>query len=301
QEGHDVTPGQIVYRNPHLRRTPGGTRCGANEVQAQHQGERRRLRPAVVGGGDESIVHVHHATRAAEPGALTGAEVAIVPMRGVEGLFQGERLPDQATEGPELLRLRRGPESHSEILDPLGARGFLEESREPGKGEQRLRILEGPRRQPGALEEAFHGSADPLEKGGGHPRDHGPYERYPDRHSRGSSHKARKGVKSAPSRPDHREARWRGMARCRARTSLWVSRKVLRGVYNQPLPDASLVACAHCDLLQRLPDLPPGASARCPRCDNELWRRQEESRDRTLALTLAAAMLYVVANAVPML
>src|SRR5262249_48514027 len=103
------------------------------------------------------------------------------------------------------------------------------------------------------------------------------------------------------SRPDHREARWRGMARCRARTSLWVSRKVLRGVYNQPLPDASLVACAHCDLLQRLPDLPPGASARCPRCDNELWRRQEESRDRTLALTLAAAMLYVVANAVPML
>jgi paraquat-inducible protein A len=57
----------------------------------------------------------------------------------------------------------------------------------------------------------------------------------------------------------------------------------------------------HCDLLQRLPDLAPGASARCPRCDKELWRRREDSLNRTLALTLAAAMLYVVANSVPML
>jgi paraquat-inducible protein A len=60
-------------------------------------------------------------------------------------------------------------------------------------------------------------------------------------------------------------------------------------VYNQPLADTSLVACLHCDLLQRLPDLAPGASARCPRCDKELWRRREDSLDRTLALTLAAA------------
>src|SRR5206468_7199271 len=45
----------------------------------------------------------------------------------------------------------------------------------------------------------------------------------------------------------------------------------------------------------------PGASARCPRCDKELWRRREDSLNRTLALTLAAAVLYVVANSVPML
>ncbi len=70
---------------------------------------------------------------------------------------------------------------------------------------------------------------------------------------------------------------------------------------NQPVSDTSLVACLHCDLLQRLPDLPPGASARCPRCDKELWRRREDSLDRTLALTLAAAVLYLVANTVPML
>ncbi|HLK12111.1 MAG TPA: paraquat-inducible protein A [Candidatus Binatia bacterium] len=70
---------------------------------------------------------------------------------------------------------------------------------------------------------------------------------------------------------------------------------------NEPFPDRSIVACLHCDLLQRLPDLPPGASARCPRCDRELWRRREDSLDRTLALTLAALVLYVIANSVPML
>ena len=72
-------------------------------------------------------------------------------------------------------------------------------------------------------------------------------------------------------------------------------------VYNQPIDDPSLVACRHCDLLQRLPELAPGASARCPRCDRELWRHREDSLNRTLALTLGAALLYVVANSVPML
>ena len=71
--------------------------------------------------------------------------------------------------------------------------------------------------------------------------------------------------------------------------------------YNHPLSDASLIACPHCDLLQRLPDLAPGASARCPRCDRELWRRREDSLDRALALALAAAVLLVIANVVPML
>jgi paraquat-inducible protein A len=72
-------------------------------------------------------------------------------------------------------------------------------------------------------------------------------------------------------------------------------------MYNEPIADTSLVACLHCDLLQRLPDLAPGASARCPRCDKELWRHREDSLNRTLALTLGAALLYVVANTVPML
>ena len=72
-------------------------------------------------------------------------------------------------------------------------------------------------------------------------------------------------------------------------------------MFNQPVADQSLIACLHCDLLQRLPELPTGASARCPRCNKELWRHREDSLNRTLALTLAAAVLYVVANSVPML
>lgn len=72
-------------------------------------------------------------------------------------------------------------------------------------------------------------------------------------------------------------------------------------VYNQPLSDVSLIACPHCDLLQRLPELAPGASARCPRCDEELWRHREDSLNRTLALAMAAAVLYLIANSVPML
>jgi len=71
--------------------------------------------------------------------------------------------------------------------------------------------------------------------------------------------------------------------------------------YNQPLGDTSLIACQHCDLVQRLPELEPGASARCPQCNKELWRRHEDSFNRTLALTVAAAVLYVIANSVPML
>ena len=72
-------------------------------------------------------------------------------------------------------------------------------------------------------------------------------------------------------------------------------------MYNTPVADAALRACPDCDLLQRLPDLEPGASARCPRCDLELWRRRDASRQLTLPLTLAAAVLYVVANTSPML
>jgi len=72
-------------------------------------------------------------------------------------------------------------------------------------------------------------------------------------------------------------------------------------MYNQPLSDPTLIACLDCDLLQRLPELAPGASARCPRCNKELWRHREDSLNRTLALTLAAVVLFVVANTVPML
>jgi len=74
-----------------------------------------------------------------------------------------------------------------------------------------------------------------------------------------------------------------------------------RHVYNLPIADRALIACPDCDLLQRLPELGDGESARCPRCDSELWRHREDSLNRTLALSIAAALLFLVANAVPML
>jgi paraquat-inducible protein A len=40
---------------------------------------------------------------------------------------------------------------------------------------------------------------------------------------------------------------------------------------------------------------------RCPRCNKELWRHKPDSLNRTLALTLAALVLYIIANTVPML
>lgn len=70
---------------------------------------------------------------------------------------------------------------------------------------------------------------------------------------------------------------------------------------NQPLADASVAACPNCDLVQRVPEIAPGQSARCPRCGTELWRRRNDSLDRTLALACAAAVLWIIANTMPML
>jgi len=72
-------------------------------------------------------------------------------------------------------------------------------------------------------------------------------------------------------------------------------------VFNAALSQRELVACLQCDLLQELPELEVGGSARCPRCDHELWRRRDHPIHRTLPLALAAAILFVIANAVPML
>ena len=66
-----------------------------------------------------------------------------------------------------------------------------------------------------------------------------------------------------------------------------------------PLP-AQTLACHECDLLQTEPALAPGQTARCVRCGAFLARNPPDSLDRTLALTLTAAILYVIANAWPL-
>jgi paraquat-inducible protein A len=62
-----------------------------------------------------------------------------------------------------------------------------------------------------------------------------------------------------------------------------------------------LTACHDCDLLCRLPEVPEGASAYCSRCGALLRRRRRNSIERTLALTLAASVLFTVANLFPFL
>ncbi|MGH7260597.1 MAG: paraquat-inducible protein A [Nitrospiraceae bacterium] len=62
---------------------------------------------------------------------------------------------------------------------------------------------------------------------------------------------------------------------------------------------ASFIACHECDLLQREIALPPGGTACCPRCDGVLYRSIPDGADRTLAYMLGAAVLFVVANAFP--
>ena len=72
-------------------------------------------------------------------------------------------------------------------------------------------------------------------------------------------------------------------------------------MYNETVEDSALIGCLDCDLVQRLPALEPGEVASCERCGRELRRARADSLQRTLALALAAAVLYVVANTGPML
>lgn len=61
------------------------------------------------------------------------------------------------------------------------------------------------------------------------------------------------------------------------------------------------VACPDCDLLQHIPTLGPGGRAACVRCGCVLVTVPTGSRDRALALTVAAAIALVVANTFPLM
>lgn len=63
----------------------------------------------------------------------------------------------------------------------------------------------------------------------------------------------------------------------------------------------NIVACPDCDLLQCIPTLPSGGTARCPRCGHTIASSKPGSLDRTLAFTVAAAIILVIANAMPLM
>jgi len=63
----------------------------------------------------------------------------------------------------------------------------------------------------------------------------------------------------------------------------------------------SLIACHQCDLLHRVQPLKHGGVAQCMRCGAVLYRRKKDSLNRTLSLTIAGLILFVVANTYPFL
>ena len=65
---------------------------------------------------------------------------------------------------------------------------------------------------------------------------------------------------------------------------------------------SNLIACHECDLLHRIPAQEGShCVSRCRRCNAMLHRGVENSVDRTLALTFAGLILFIVANSFPFL
>jgi len=64
---------------------------------------------------------------------------------------------------------------------------------------------------------------------------------------------------------------------------------------------SELAACPECDLLMRRPSLTDGERAVCPRCGYELYCHRHRVVRRSLALVLAALLLYVPANFLPIM
>lgn len=62
-----------------------------------------------------------------------------------------------------------------------------------------------------------------------------------------------------------------------------------------------LVACHECDLLMRKPSLVHGGKVECPRCGFELYTHRPQVVRRSMALVIAALLLYVPANFLPIM
>ncbi|WP_409279444.1 paraquat-inducible protein A [Pseudomonas defluvii] len=67
------------------------------------------------------------------------------------------------------------------------------------------------------------------------------------------------------------------------------------------LPLDQLVACHECDLLMHKPVLKHNEKAQCPRCGYELYAHRHNVVERSMALVLAALLLYVPANFLPIM
>ena len=73
---------------------------------------------------------------------------------------------------------------------------------------------------------------------------------------------------------------------------------------SEPLSERELkqlIACHECDLLLRKPEASAGERVECPRCGYELYTHRTHVIRRSLALVLAALLLYVPANFLPIM
>lgn len=69
----------------------------------------------------------------------------------------------------------------------------------------------------------------------------------------------------------------------------------------EPRIQVRLVGCHECDAVVEEPFVPDGGSAICGRCGGTLFRRQRQTVEITLALSISGAILFVVANVYPFL
>lgn len=65
------------------------------------------------------------------------------------------------------------------------------------------------------------------------------------------------------------------------------------------MTEDQFIACHECDLIHQLPHVPAGEAARCVRCESTLYRPKKDSLNRTLALSIAGSILFIIANTFP--
>lgn len=75
----------------------------------------------------------------------------------------------------------------------------------------------------------------------------------------------------------------------------------LRTAEIDQMPLAELLACPECDLLMRKPPLVEGQLVECPRCGHDLYNQRSQVVRRSLALVIAALLLYIPANFLPIM
>ncbi|MDO8695049.1 MAG: paraquat-inducible protein A [Sheuella sp.] len=73
------------------------------------------------------------------------------------------------------------------------------------------------------------------------------------------------------------------------------------GAHSSPVSETihSLIVCNQCDLLLKVTLLEPGGKAACGRCGNVLYRSQPDGLRRSLVFALTSAVLFLIANAFP--